>query len=130
MKLTYSLFRLFSLILCTTVLSAGAFDLAAPAYHNDLPPSYEDSVAHSTYTIQLKPGDNRFISFVELFGRGYYNLRVNVASDLKQPHCRLFKQSNGYYRVQLDNMIYDSNLHYDDAVLEIGKLVSVNACRF
>ncbi|WP_257294150.1 hypothetical protein [Endozoicomonas sp. YOMI1] len=130
MKLTRLLFRLFALILFIVVLPVKAFEPSALTLNNDLPPSYEDAVAYSTYTIQLKPGDNKFISFVELFGQGYYNLRVKVASDLKQPHCRLFKQSNGYYRVQLDNMTYDSNLHYDDAVLEIGKLVSVNACRF
>ncbi|WP_257284382.1 hypothetical protein [Endozoicomonas sp. SESOKO1] len=130
MKHYRSLFRLFSLILFTIVLPLKAFEPLSPAFNNDLPPSYEEATAYSTYTLQLKPGDNKCVSLVELFGQGYYNLKINVASDLRLPHCRLFKQNNGHYRVQLDNMIYESNLSYDDAVLSIGKLVSVNACRF
>ncbi|WP_345196055.1 hypothetical protein, partial [Kistimonas scapharcae] len=46
------------------------------------------------------------------------------------PHCRLLKQDGYYYRVLLDNTIYESNLSYDDAILLIGKLVSLNRCSF
>ena len=130
MKRPHLLFRLFALTLFIIVLPVKAVEPSAPTFNNELPPSYEDAMAYSTYTIQLKPGDSKYISLVELFGQGFYNLRVNVASDLKRPHCRLFKQDNGYYRVQLDSMTYDSNLSYDDAILSIGKLVSVSACRF
>ncbi|WP_257264061.1 hypothetical protein [Endozoicomonas sp. ONNA2] len=121
------------------------------AQYLDMPPSYEEA---TTYTIHLKPGDDREISMNEIFrlsSEGYTSIRIKVATtrvnrakparrypfvhnDIPEriPHCRLLRQHDydDNYRVLLDNTIYQSNLSYDDATLLIGKLVSVNACRF
>ncbi|USE35950.1 hypothetical protein [Endozoicomonas sp. SCSIO W0465] len=119
----------------------------------DMPPSYEEA---TTYTIHLKPGDDKEINISEFFrlsSEGYTLIRIKVAGTTPRenrtrparmypvyhnytaeriPHCRLLRQHDydDHYRVLLDNTIYESNLSYDDAILLVGKLVSVNACRF
>ncbi len=136
-----------SLSLCSIALHS----IAAPYF--DMPPSYEDA---TTYTIHLKPGDDTEIKMHEFFrlsSEGYTSIRIKVADTSPKgnrkksprlypvrqdyiservPHCRLLKQHDyeDNYRVLLDNTIYESNLSYDDAILLIGKLVSVNSCTF
>lgn len=129
-----------------------AFNSIADPYFG-MPPSYEDA---TTYTIHLKPGDEKEINMHEFFrlsSEGYTSIRIKVADTSPKgnrkkparlypvrqdyvseriPHCRLLRQHDydDNYRVLLDNTIYESNLSYDDAILLIGKLVSVNSCTF
>lgn len=137
--------------LLTFILLFSIAQLSIAAQYLDMPPSYEEA---TTYTIHLKPGDDKEISMNEIFrlsSEGYTSIRIKVAAtrvnrarptrryplfhnDIAEriPHCRLLRQhdSGDHYRVLLDNTIYQSNLSYDDATLLIGKLLSVNACTF
>ncbi|MGO0309780.1 hypothetical protein ACTL6P_24935 [Endozoicomonas acroporae] len=142
--------RLLTFIVTLSLCSIAQFSIAAQ--YLDMPPSYEDA---TTYTIHLKPGDDREINMSEIFrlsSEGYTSIRIKVATtnrvnrtkptrrypfyhnDIAEriPHCRLLRQHDydDNYRVLLDNTIYQSNLSYDDAILLIGKLVSVNSCTF
>ena len=143
--------RLLKSILPLSLCSIAQLSTAAP--YLDMPPSYEDA---TTYTIHLKPGDDKEISMSEFFrlsSEGYTSIRIKVAGTNTRgnrtkparlhpvfhnhtaeriPHCRLLRQHDydDNYRVLLDNTIYESNLSYDDAILLIGKLVSVNSCTF
>ncbi|WP_257294151.1 hypothetical protein [Endozoicomonas sp. YOMI1] len=138
--------------LLTFILLFSIAQLSIAAQYLDMPPSYEEA---TTFTIHLKPGDDKEISMNEIFrlsSEGYTSIRIKVAAtrvnnrarptrryplfhnDIAEriPHCRLLRQHDydDNYRVLLDNTIYQSNLSYDDATLLIGKLVSVNACTF
>ncbi|WP_211829509.1 hypothetical protein [Kistimonas asteriae] len=119
---------------------------SAPPYY-DLPPSYEEA---TTYTLYLKAGEEKQFDISELLrlaNQGYTTVKIKVQGhhagtgwtspgyssgygSARLPHCRLLKQDSYYYRVLLDNTIYESNLSYDDAILLIGKLVSLNSCTF
>ncbi|WP_152553876.1 hypothetical protein [Endozoicomonas elysicola] len=135
-----------------SLCSLALHSMATPYF--DMPPSYEDATAN-TYTIYLKPGDDKEINMNEFFrlsSEGYTSIRIKVAGTSNKgrtkparlypvlhdyaaertPHCRLLRQHDydDHYRVLLDNTIYESNLSYDDAMLLIGKLVSVNSCTF
>lgn len=143
--------RLLNFIPLPLLCSIAPFSIAFSYF--DMPPSYEEA---TTYTIHLKPGDDKEFNMSEFFrlsSEGYTSVRIKVSgnsprgnrtrpttpypvfNDYKPeriPHCRLLRQhdSGDHYRVLLDNTIYQSNLSYDDATLLIGKLLSVNACTF
>ena len=142
----YSSVTPFSMLLVLYAAALPAVQPSAPPYY-DLPPSYEEA---TTYTLYVKAGEEKHFDISELLrlaNQGYTTIKIKVpgysagsgwTSSVSSsgygstgvPHCRLLKQDGYYYRVLLDNTIYQSNLSYDDAMLLIGKLVSLNACIF
>lgn len=134
---------LMAMMLLVTADEVLAVEPTAPHYY-EFPPSYDEA---TTYTLHVRAGEEKSFNMLELaqlVDQGYRTLKIKATekpamqyihsisygSASRRPHCRLLKQDGYYYRVLLDNEIYQSNLSYDDAMLAIGKLVSIDACIF
>ena len=135
----------FSMLLVLYATGLPAVQPSAPPYY-ELPPSYEEA---TTYTLYIKAGEEKYFNINELLqlaNQGYATIKIKGQYSAAgshwstpacssgygsgtPPRCRLLKRGKRY-RVLLDDTIYESGLSYDDAMLLIGKLVSLSRCSF